>query len=94
MVKRYVKYNSIMENIGNGGLLVGNNADWAREAVYKAQMIDLEDYVPVNEIDRLIEYCHAKIKIENLEANFGKARAYQDMIERLIIMKDTCGDEA
>ena len=90
MTNRYVKYDSVMENIDNGGVLVGNNADWAREAVYKAKQIDLDDYVPVSDIDEFIEYCINCIKVENYHANFGRARVYQDVIEQLTTIKNNC----
>lgn len=87
MVNRYVKYSSTLEHIDNDGLLVGNNADWAREALYKSEQIDLDDYIPVSDINEFIEYCLNCIKVENYHANFGRARVYQDVIEQLTTIK-------
>ena len=36
MAERYVNLEQVVNNIDNGGLLVGNNAECAKEAMYKA----------------------------------------------------------
>lgn len=41
----YVNLKEALNNMDNGGLLVGNNLEWAREATINAQTINISRYV-------------------------------------------------
>jgi hypothetical protein len=41
----YVNLKETLNNMDNGGLLVGNNLEWAREAVLNASAINLDRHV-------------------------------------------------
>ena len=50
MSNRYANVEQIFKHIDTDKLLVGNNAEWAKEAVCKADYIDLNYFIPVIEI--------------------------------------------
>jgi hypothetical protein len=41
----YVSLKEALNNMDNGGLLVGNNLEWAREAVQKASAVNISRYI-------------------------------------------------
>ena len=57
----YASIDEIFQHIDNDGLLVGNNAEWAKEAVCKADYIHLDYYVPCNVIDEAVKHCQEKL---------------------------------
>jgi len=79
----YANTTEIIRKLNADKLLVGNNLEWACEAVNGVDHINLDNYVEADEIKYLIEYIDAKIIIEEYDANFGKVKAYQDLKERL-----------
>lgn len=86
-MREFANVSEIFDSIEIDGLLVGNNAEWAREAVHKAEKVDLDYWIPVSEIDELIRYFQAKCCVEQFNANFGKVAAYNDVIEQLVTIK-------
>ena len=53
MTDRYVNLEQVLYHIDNDGLLVGNNAEWAKEAVYNSEYVDLEYFIPSEELEKL-----------------------------------------
>ena len=62
---RYVREDDVIKNINESGLLVGNNAEWAKEAVYKADGIFLDYFIPVSKADDLVKLYREKIEAES-----------------------------
>ena len=48
MEEYYVKLDEVISNMETGGLLIGNNLEWAKEAVFKASKVDLQNFVDFN----------------------------------------------
>ena len=86
---RYVNVEQAFEHIDGDGLLVGNNAEWAKEAICKADYIDLNYYIPISEIDKIIEECEAKrqqaLGWSDVAYHLAMARAeaFEDVIKLL-----------
>jgi hypothetical protein len=79
----YANVEQIFNHIDNDGLLVGNNAEWAKEAVCKADYIDLDYFIPVIEIDNMIKYCKDKIEFYRDLGSISKMECYNDFINML-----------
>ncbi len=79
----YANIEQIFNHIDNDGLLVGNNADWAKEAVCKSDYIDLDYFIPVIEIDNMIKYCKNKIDEYIQLGSIAKVECYNDFINML-----------
>ena len=48
-------------------------------------------YVPITEIDGLVEYYQAMKKVEEYNANFGKVKLIDDFIEKLQMLNIEVG---
>ena len=79
----YANVEQIFNHIDNDGLLVGNNAEWAKEAVCKSDYIDLDYFIPVIEIDNMIKYCKDKIEFYRALGSISKIECYHDFINML-----------
>lgn len=79
----FASVHDIFNHIDNDGLLVGNNAEWAKEAVYKSDYIDLDYFIPVIEIDNMINYCKDKIEFYRELGSISKMECYHDFINML-----------
>lgn len=86
---RYANVEEAFKNIDEGGLLVGNNAEWAKEAICKSEYIDLNYYIPISKIDKIITKCELK-KRQALEwsdvayySSMARAEAFDDVIKLL-----------
>ena len=83
MSNRYANVEQIFKHIDTDKLLVGNNAEWAKEAVYKSDYIDLDYFVPIKEIDDMITYCNKKIDYYRDLGSISKMECYHDFINML-----------
>ena len=83
----YAKVEQIFNHIDNDGLLVGNNADWAKEAVCKSTCINLDYFIPVRRVDDAIKYCREKIDYYRELGSIDKMDCYNDFID---ILKSLC----
>ena len=79
----YANVEQIFNHIDNDGLLVGNNAEWAKEAVCKSNCINLDYFVPVGRVDQLIHYCKNKIDEYIQLGSIAKVECYNDFINML-----------
>lgn len=91
----YVNLDQVINNIETGGLLVGNNAEWAKEAVFNSDHIVIDYFVPIKAIDDMLKYCREKFDYyAHFTVNYSdKADCYNDFINMLkcLTMED---DEA
>ena len=51
----FVNLNEALSNMDNGGLLVGNNLDWARTAVMSARGINMNRQVSISSVTEALE---------------------------------------
>ena len=56
----FASVNDIFNHIDNDGLLVGNNAEWAKEAVVKSTYVSLDYYIPCQVIEDAKKHCQEK----------------------------------
>lgn len=78
MSERYANVEQIIKHIDNDGLLVGNNAEWAKEAVYNSDYIDIDYFVPASRIDQVKRDCDRKIEYYRSLGSISKVEAYCD----------------
>lgn len=57
----YVKLTDVLNNMEHGGLLVGNNLEWAREAALKADAVNINRYVEGAFLLRIFEELSDKV---------------------------------
>ena len=79
----YIRLADVIKNIDEGKLLTGNNAEWAKEAVYNAPYINLDYFVPVGRVDQLVHYCKNKIDEYIQLGSIAKVECYNDFINML-----------
>lgn len=79
----YVNLDQVVKNIDNGGLLVGNNCEWAKEAVYNAPYVDLDYYVPCESIETVKEQCREKLSHYAALESMDKVECYTEFIALL-----------
>lgn len=80
MADRYVNLDQVINNIDNGGLLVGNNAEWAKEAVYKADYVDMDYYIPCSALDAEIKNCEDQIKYYSSLGSIAQVECYTNFL--------------
>lgn len=91
--QKYVKMQEVIDHIDNDGLLVGNNAEWAKEAVNKSESILLDQYIPADRITNMIKYCEDKVSYYLYQVgSFAKAECYRNFINMLKTLSQE-GDE-
>lgn len=83
MADRYVNLEQVINNIDNGGLLVGNNAEWAKEAVYKADHVDMDYYIPCQTIDDAKKHCQERLDYYSKLGSIAKVECYTEFIQTL-----------
>lgn len=83
MADRYVNLEQVINNIDNGGLLVGNNAEWAKEAVYKADYVDMDYYIPCKTIDDAKKHCQERLDYYSKLGSIAKVEFYTEFIQTL-----------
>lgn len=83
MADRYVNVDQVLHHIDNDGLLVGNNAEWAKEAVYKSEYVDLEYFIPAVELDRVINECRIKQSEYAKLGSLAQVECYTEFIMML-----------
>lgn len=83
MADRYVNLEQVINNIDNGGLLVGNNAEWAKEAVYKTDYVDMDYYIPCQTIDDAKKHCQERLDYYNKLGSIAKVKCYTEFIQML-----------
>lgn len=79
----YVNLDQVVKNIDNGGLLVGNNAEWAKEAVYNAPYINLDYYVPCMDIEEVKKQCQEKLTQYAALGSIAKVECYVEFMQML-----------
>lgn len=90
----YVNFDEIFSHIDNDGLLVGNNAYWAKEAVYNSSYINLDYYIPCSTIDNIKQQCEEKLSYYSSIGSIAKVECYVEFIQMLnSIWKDPDADE-
>lgn len=80
---RYVSQEDVFKHIDNDGLLVGNNAEWAKEAVWKSDGVFLDYFIPVREIDDIVKCCNEKIEHYQQLGLTTHAECYRDFVNML-----------
>ena len=65
------------------GLLVGNNAELAKESVYNAPCVNLDYYVPGESIESLKEQCREKLSHYAALGSMDKVECYTEFIALL-----------
>jgi hypothetical protein len=83
MSNRYVNLDQAVKNVDDGGLLVGNNAEWAKVAIYNADYIDLDYFIPIKDIDNLIEFCKSKIESYRATGSIAQVECYTEFLALL-----------
>ena len=83
MSNRYVNLDQAVKNVDDGGLLVGNNAEWAKDAIYNADYIDLDYFIPINDIDNLIKFCKSKIESYRATGSIAQVGCYTEFLALL-----------
>lgn len=83
MSNRYVNLDQVVKNVDGGGLLVGNNAEWAKEAIYNADYIDLDYFIPINDIDNLIKFCKSKVESYRATGSIAQVECYTEFLALL-----------
>ena len=83
MNNNYANVEQIFNHIDNDGLLVGNNAEWAKEAVCKVDYIDLDYFIPIDRVNQLIHYCKNKIDDYIQLGSIDKVECYNNFINML-----------
>lgn len=79
----YVNLDQVVKNIDNIGLLVGNNAEWAKEAVYHAPYVNLDYYVPCASIESVKAQCREKLNHYAALGSIAKVECYVEFIALL-----------
>ena len=90
MADIYVNLEQVINNINNGGLLVGNNAEWAKESVYNSEHVDMEHFIPCQAIDDAKKYCQERLDYYSKLDSIAKVECYTEFIQMLKSMKKYC----
>ena len=82
----YANVEQIFNHIDNDGLLVGNNADWAKEAVCKSTCVSLDYYVPCQVIEDAKKHCQEKLDYYSKLGSIAQVECYIHFINLLDAM--------
>ena len=74
----YASVEQIFKHVDNDGLLTGNNAEWAKEAVVKADYVSLDYYVSCGELDQLVKHLEELKEAEFICA--GQSECYATFV--------------
>ena len=94
MADRYINLDQVIHNIDNDGLLVGNNAEWAKEAVYKADYVDLDYYIPCATVDEAIKHCQERLDYYSKLGSTAQVECYIHFINLLNSMWEDPEDDS
>ena len=76
----FASVNDIFNHIDNDGLLVGNNAEWAKEAVVKSTYVSLDYYIPCSALDAEIKNCEEQIKYYSSMGSIAQVECYTNFL--------------
>ena len=84
----FASVNDIFNHIDNDGLLVGNNAEWAKEAVVKSTYASLDHYVPCQVIDDAKKHCQEQLDYYSKLGSIAQVQCYIHFINLLDSMRE------
>lgn len=84
--KIYADVEQICAHIDTDGLLVGNSTEWAKEAVYKADYIDIDYYIPCQVIDNAKKHCQERLDYYSKLGSIAQVECYIHFINLLDAM--------
>lgn len=79
----FASVNDIFNHIDNDGLLVGNNAEWAKEAVVKSIYVSLDYYIPCQVIEDAKKHCREKLEEYSATGSIAQVECYTHFINLL-----------
>lgn len=79
----YANVEQIFNHIDNDGLLVGNNAEWAKEAVCKSNCINFDYYVSCSVIEEAVRHCEEKLNYYRGLGSIAQVECYIHFINLL-----------
>lgn len=79
----FASVNDILNHIDNDGLLVGNNAEWAKEAVAKSIYVSLDYYIPCQVIEDAKKHCREKLEEYSATGSIAQVECYTHFINLL-----------
>lgn len=82
----FASVNDIFSHIDNDGLLVGNNAEWAKEAVVKSTYVSLDYYVPCHVIEDAKKHCQEQLDYYSKLGSTAQVECYIHFINLLDAM--------
>ena len=82
----FASVNDIFNHIDNDGLLVGNNAAWAKEAVVKSTYVSLDYYVPCQVIEDAKKHCQEQLDYYSKLGSIAQVECYTHFINLLDAM--------
>ena len=82
----FASVTDIFNHIDNDGLLVGNNAEWAKEAVVKSTYVSLDYYVPCQVIEDAKKHCKERLDYYSKLGSIAQVECYNHFINLLDAM--------
>lgn len=82
-MKEYIDREAVCAEIDKGDLLVGNNAEWAKEIVHRTPTADVVEVVRCKDCENYHEY-----RIKNEPTGWGKCTAIEMDID--LMRNDFC----
>ena len=82
----FASVNDTFNHIDNDGLLVGNNAEWAKEAVVKSTYVSLDYYVPCQVIEDTKKHCREQLDYYSKSGSIAQVECYTHFINLLDAM--------
>ena len=82
----FASVNDIFNHIDNDGLLVGNNAEWAKEAVVKSTYVSLDYYVPCQVIEDAKKHCKERLDYYSKLGSIAQVECYNHFLNLLDAM--------
>lgn len=79
----FASVNDIFNHIDNDGLLVGNNAEWAKEAVVKSTYVSMDYYIPCKVIEDVKKQCQEKLDYYASLGSIAQVECYTEFIHML-----------
>lgn len=88
----FASVNDIFNHIDNDGLLVGNNAEWAKEAVVKSTYVSMDYYIPCQVIEDVKKQCQEKLDYYASLGSIAQVECYTEFIQMLNSMWEDTDD--